>query len=102
MLPRGFAKKKSLHEVPTAIVNCLQMRDALPKDPKAMKINIRGSNTPKICRIKIIGLGLVKSDEEGNSLTRRIMNCGKITANLKLRGCRDTSTGVGPRKIHEI
>ena len=87
VIPRGSAKMKSLHEVPTAIVNCLQMRDALPKDPKAMKINIRGFSTPEICMIKIIGLGLVKLDEEGNNLACRIRNCGRTTVNLKPRGC---------------
>ena len=58
-----MAKKKPLHEVPTTIVNCLQMRDAFLRDPKAMKINIKGSSTPEVRRIKIIALGLVKLDE---------------------------------------
>ena len=53
-----------------AIVNCLQMRNALPKDPKAMKINIKGSSTPEIHKIEVIGLRLVKLNEKGNSLTR--------------------------------
>jgi len=69
VLPHGLAKKKPLYEVPTAVVHYLRIRDALPKDPKAMEINIRGPSTPEICRIKV-GLGLVKPDEEGSNLTR--------------------------------
>ena len=52
-----------------------------------MEINIRGPSTPEIRRIKV-GLGLVKPDEEGSSLTRWIKNCGRIVANLKPRGWR--------------
>ena len=62
------------------------MRDALPRDPKAMEINIRGPSTLEIHRIKVVGLGLVKLDKEGSSLTRWIRNCGRIAANLKPRG----------------
>ena len=85
MLPHGSAQKKPLHEVPTAVVHYLRIRDALPKDPKAMEINIRGPSTLEIRRIKV-SLGLVKPDEEGNNLTRWINNCGRIAANLKPRG----------------
>ena len=86
MLPRGLAKKKPLHKVPTAIVHYLQMRDALPRDPKAMEINIRGPSTLEIHRIKVVGLGLDNLDKEGSSLTRWIRNCGRTVANLKPRG----------------
>ena len=51
-----------------------------------MKINTRGPSTPEICEIKIIGLGLVKSEEERGGLARWIKNCGRTAANLKLRG----------------
>ena len=86
MLLCGSAKKKPLYEVPMAIVDYLQMKDALPKNPKAMKINLKGSNTLEICRIKIISLRLVKSNVEGNSLACWIRNCGRTAAVLKLRG----------------
>ena len=62
------------------------MRDAFLRDPRAMKINIKGSSTLEVHRIKIIALGLVKLDEEGSSLTCWIKNCGKTIANLNPRG----------------
>ena len=52
-----------------AVVDCLQMGDALLKNSKTMKVNIRGSSTPKVRRIKITGLRLVKLDEEGSNFT---------------------------------
>ena len=58
-----------MHEVSVAVVDCLQMGDALLKNSKTMKVNIRGSSTPKVRRIKIIGLGMVKLDEEGSNFT---------------------------------
>ena len=85
VLPRGSAKKKPLHEVLTAIVHYLQVRNTFPKDLKAMEINIREPNTLEISKIKVVGLGLVKSNEEGSSLTHWIRNYGRTVANLKLR-----------------
>ena len=48
------------------------MGNALFKDSEAMEINIRRPNTLEIHRIKVIGLRLVKLDEESNSLTHKI------------------------------
>ena len=85
MLPYGLAKEKPLHEIPTAVKDYLQVGDALPKNPKTMEVNIRSSSTLEACRIKIIGLGLVKLDEEGSSLTCQMKNDGRTVANLKPR-----------------
>jgi len=85
VLPHGSAKRKPLHEIPTASVYCLQIGNALLKDSEAMEINIRRPSTLEIHRIKVIGLRLVKPDEESSSLTHRIRDYGKIVANLKLR-----------------
>ena len=52
-----------------AVEDYLKVGDALLKNPKTMEVNIRSSSTLEAHRIKIIGLGLVKSDEEGSSLT---------------------------------
>ena len=52
-----------------AVEDYLQVGDALPKNPKTIEVNIRSFSTLKAHMIKIIGLGLVKSDEEGSSLT---------------------------------
>lgn len=77
------------------------MRSALPNDPKAMKINIRGNSALEIPKIKIIGLELVKPDEKGSYLARWIQICGRTTANLKLRGWSHLKR-VGPGKKYEI
>ena len=78
-----WSKRKFLHKVLMAIVHCLQMRDTISSDPKAMEINIRGPSTPEFCRIKVIGLRLVKPSEESSNLTHWIRNYGKTAANLK-------------------
>ena len=85
MLPRGSAKRKPLHEIPTVSVYYLRMGNTLPKDSEAMEINIRRPSTLEIHRIKVIGLRLVKPDEESSSLTHWIKDYGKTAANLKLR-----------------
>ena len=69
MLPHGSAKEKPLHEIPMVVEDYLQVGDALPENLKTMEVNIRSSSTLEARRTKIIGLGLVKSDEEGSSLT---------------------------------
>ena len=86
MFPRGSAKKKASHKVPTAVTDCLQIGDALPGNSKTVKVNIGGSSTLEICRIKIIGLELVKLDEEGSGLACWIRNFGRTVANLKPKG----------------
>ena len=83
MLPHGSTKEKPLHEIPMVVEDYLQVGDALPENPKTMEVNIRSSSTLEAHRIKIIGLGLVKSDEEGSSLTCWIKNSGRTVANLK-------------------
>ena len=87
MLPHGMAKKKSPHEVPTTPIDCLQMRSTLPRNPKAVEVNIRKPSTLEVHRIKIINLGLVKASEEGLSLVHRIWNHSRTVAHLKLRRC---------------
>ena len=85
MLPHGSAKEKPLHEIPTAIKEYLQVGDALPKNSKTMEVNIKSSRILEVHRIKIVGLRLVKSDEEGSSLTYWIKNSGRTVANVKPR-----------------
>ena len=88
VLPCGSAKRKPLHEVPMAILYCLQTGNALLKDSKAMEINIRGPSTLEIHRIKVVVLRLVKLGEESSNLTHWIKNSGRAAANLKLRKWR--------------
>ena len=82
MLPHRTAKKKPLHEVSMVVINCLQMGNAFPGNPEAVKINVRSPSTPEVHRIKIVNLGLGKSDKESNYLARRIGNCGRVAAYL--------------------
>ena len=77
------------------------MKNALPGNPKTVQVNIRGSNTPEIHMIKIIGLKLAKSDEEGNSLARQIKSCGKTNATSNQEDGA-TSTGVRTGKKYEV
>ncbi|KAM3714043.1 hypothetical protein ACJW31_01G301700 [Castanea mollissima] len=91
MLSRRTAKKKPPHEVSTAPIECLQMGSAFPRNPEAMKINIRRPSTPEVCRIKIVDLRLVKAGEESCSLARGIGNCSRAATYLKLKGCSHTS-----------
>ena len=86
MLPHGSTKEKPLHEIPMVVEDYLQVGDALPKNLKTMEVNIRSSSALEVRRIKIVGLGLVKSDEEGSSLTCRVRSGGRTTTNLKPRG----------------
>lgn len=79
-------KGKSLHEIPTVAVNCLQTSNALLRYSKAIEVNIRRSSTLKVGRVKIIGLGLFKTGNAGNSLTHMIGNGGKTATNLNQRG----------------
>ena len=51
VLPRGLTKKKSLHKIPTTVINSLQVGNG---NPETMKVNIRNSSTPKVHRIKVI------------------------------------------------
>ena len=78
VLPRKMTKGKSLHEISTVAVDCLQTCDALLRYTKAMEINIRRSNTPKVCWVKIIGLSLLKTVEEGSGLSHRIGTVAKL------------------------
>ena len=86
VLPRKSTKEKSLHKVPTAIIDHLQVGDALLRNLEAIKINIRSPSTSEVCRIKVIDLRQAKLGKEGSGLTRQIRNGGKTTTNLKLRG----------------
>ena len=86
VFPHKKTKKKSLHEISAATIDYLQTGDTLLKYLEAMEINIRRPSTPEVQRAKVIGLGLVETGEEGNSLTHRIRNGGKTATNLKLRG----------------
>ena len=54
-------EKESLHEIFTAAIDCLQVGDTLLKYPEAMKINIRRLSTPKVQRVEVVGLSLVKA-----------------------------------------
>lgn len=86
MLPCRLAKKKPLHEVLAAAINCLKMWNALPRNLEAMTINVGSSSTPKVCRIKVVDLRLVKLSEESSRLSREVEDCGRIVAFLKSRG----------------
>ena len=85
MLSHGTAKKKSSHEVPTAPIDYLQVRSTLPRNSKAMEVNIRRSSTLEVRRIKIVNLELVKASKEGFSLAHGVWNCGRTATHLKLR-----------------
>ena len=61
VFPHITTKEESLHKISVAIIDCLQMCDTLVKDLEAIKVNIGSSGTSEICRIKVIGLGLVES-----------------------------------------
>ena len=91
MLPRRTAEKKPLYEVSVATINCLQMGNALLENSEAMEINIRRPNTPKVRKIKIVNLKLVKAGEENRSFACGIENCSRAAPYLKLRGCNHTS-----------
>ena len=86
VLPYRTTKEEPLHEISTATIDCLKVGDALLRNPEAIKVNVRSSNTPEVRRVKVIGLGLVKSSKEGSSLTHRVRNGSRTTANLKPRG----------------
>ena len=75
-----------MHEVSAAAIDRLQMGNAFLRYLKAIEINIRRSDTPKVQWVKIIGLNLVKTGEKGGGLTHRIRNGGRIATNLKPRG----------------
>ena len=51
VLLRGSAKRKPLHEIPTASVYCLQTGNTFLKDLEAIEINIKGPNTLEIRKI---------------------------------------------------
>ena len=67
------------------------MGDALFRNLEAMKVNIRSFSTLEVCRIKVVGLGLVKLSKEGSGLTHRVRHGGRTTTNLKPRGRRHLS-----------
>ena len=78
VFPHKTTKKKSLHEIFAATIDCLQTGDKLLKFLEAMEINIRRPSTPEVRRVKVIGLGLVEMDEEDSSLTQsRILRKNK-------------------------
>ena len=101
MLPHGSAKEKPLHEIPMTVKDYLQVGDALPKNPKTMEVDIRSSSTLEVCKIKTVGLGLVKLDEEGSAL----LAGSRTVVELLLTSNQEdgaTSIGVGPGKKYEI
>ena len=54
VLPRGSTEEKSLHKIPTAVINFLQVGNALLGNPETVKVNIKNSNTPKVRKIEVI------------------------------------------------
>ena len=86
VFPHRMTKEESLHEIFMAAIDRLQIGDTLLRNSEAMKVNIRSSNTLEVCKIKVIGLGLVESGKEGNGLTHRVRNDGKIATNFKPKG----------------
>ena len=78
VLPHRTTKGKSLHEISAPTADCLQTCNALLRCKKAMEINIRRSDTPKVCWVKVIGLSLLKTVKEGSGLTHRIETVAEL------------------------
>ena len=85
VLSNRAAKTESLHEVTTAAVNCLQVRNTIPRNSKVMKVDIGRPRTLEVRDIEVINLRLIKTSKKGCGLTHRVWNCGRTTAHLKLR-----------------
>ena len=75
-----------MHKVTTTTVDHQQMRSTILGNPKTMEVYIGRPRTPKICRIEVINLRLIKACKEGYDLTHRIWNCGRTVAHLELGG----------------
>ena len=58
------------------------MRNAILRDSKAIKVYVRGTGSPEVCRTKVVNLQLVKAGKEGCSIIR---DGGGIVTHLKLR-----------------
>jgi len=54
------------------------------RNSEAIKIHVRRTKSPEVCRAKVINLGLIKAGEEGYSFIRRVWDDGRIGAYLKL------------------
>jgi len=79
------AKAESLHKITMATVDRHQMRSTILGNFETMEVYIGRPRTPKICRIEVINLRLIKACKEGYSLTHRVQNGGRIAVLLKLR-----------------
>ena len=61
------------------------MRSTILRNSKAMEVYIGRPKIPKVYKIKVINLRLIKMSNEGCGLTHRVRNCGRTAAHLKLR-----------------
>ena len=68
MLPSRTAKTKFLHKVATTAVDHHQVRNAILRDSEAIKIYVRRTGSPEVCRTKVVNLWLVKAGKEGYSI----------------------------------
>ena len=82
MLPSRTAKTECLHKVATAVVDHHQVRNAILRDSEVIKIHVRRTGSPEVCRTKVVNLRLVKAGKEGRSIIR---DGGGAATHLKLR-----------------
>ena len=48
------------------------MRSTILKNSKAIEVYIGRPRTPKVCKIEVINLRLIKTNKEGYGLTHRV------------------------------
>ena len=72
VLSSKTAKAESLHKVTTTTLDRHQMGNTIFGNSEAMEIYIGRSKTPKVCKIKVINLRLIKTSKEGCGLTHRV------------------------------
>ena len=77
-----MAKTKLLHKVATTALDHHQVRNAILKDSEAIKVYVRRTGSPEVCRTKVVNLRLVKAGKEGHNIIR---DGGRTTTHLKLR-----------------
>ena len=79
------AKTKSLHKITTAVVNHHQVGNTILGNLEAIKIHVRRTRSPEICRAKVINFWLIKAGEKGCSIIRKVWNGDRTAAYLKQR-----------------
>ena len=82
MLPRRMTKAELSHKIAMTTVEHHQVRGTVLRDSKAIKVHIGRTESPEMCRAKVINFQLVKTDKERCSIIR---DGGRTTTCLKLR-----------------